>query len=186
MGYNVAITDRLAYSVTLTDRLSYSILITDRLPYALTITDRLPYSLTITDRLAYSLTVEDYNLPMPSYVVNFTSFTGLTGGTATDLDGLSATVLNLYVDGTVAEMYLTGNIALKFRLRAIGTDTESAPWIIACDNDATRVWQLLAVTKEGLACTYNSATGLWYRVWSVGSDGSATVSQDETGFSIPA
>ena len=186
MAYSVAISDNLAYSLDVSDNLAYSLDVSDNLAYSLNISDLLAYSLNIADLLAYSLTIEDYNIPMPSYVVNFTSFTGLTGGTATDLDGLSATVLNLYVTGTVAEMYLTGDIALKFRLRAIGADVESAPWIIACDNDATRVWELLAVTKEGLPCTYNSVTGLWYRVWSVGSDGSATVSQDETGFSIPA
>ena len=123
---------------------------------------------------------------MANYVLNRYDLTGLTGGAATDLDGLSTATLAALQNGAQVELFFSSDIALRYRLRDVDGDTETAPWLIICDNDTDRVWQLIQVTKDGLPCTYNSTTQKWYSVWSVGSDGAATVSADETGFTIPA
>ena len=129
---------------------------------------------------------------MGNYLLNRHDLTGLTGGAATDLDGLTAATLADLANGARLVLTLTHGdgerIRAEYQLGLKSTDTESAPWIIVCDNDATRCWRLDRgmVTKGGQPCTYNAGTGLWHRVWAVGADGAAAPSLDATGFSIPA
>ncbi len=124
---------------------------------------------------------------MSNYLFNRYDLTGLTGGAATDLDGLPAATLASLLNGAKIELSFAGDIELayKLRARAPADEAEAAPWVIVCDNDTTRCWELTRVTRSGQPCTYNAITSLWHKLWAVGADGSATPSLDAAGFTIP-
>lgn len=129
---------------------------------------------------------------MGNYILNRHDLTGLTGGAATDLDGLSAATLAALANGARLVVTLTHadteKIRAEYQLGAIGASTESAPWVIVCDNDTDRCWRLDrgSVFKGGQPCAYNETSQLWHRVWAVGADGSAAPSVDASGFTLPA
>ena len=129
---------------------------------------------------------------MGNYLLNRYDLTGLTGGATTDLDGLSAATLANLSNGARLVLTLThadtDKIRAEYELGAKGASTESAPWVIVCDNDTTRCWRLDrgSVFKGGQPCAYNSTSQLWHRIWAVGADGSAAPSVDASGFTLPA
>ena len=152
------------------------------------------YTATLESTRSYSASISASTYPDMAnyYIINRYDLTGLTGGLATDLDGLSELTIDSLSNGSRVVVSLTHGdgetIRLEYQIGAIGVSVEAAPWIIVCDNDATRCWRLDrgSVFKGGMPCTYNAASGLFHRVWAVGADGAATVSLDATGFTIPA
>lgn len=126
---------------------------------------------------------------MSNYTINRYDLTGLTGGTATDLDGLSEDTLAALSDGAVVELFFTGSISARFRLRAmVGTESESVPWLIIADHDTARVWELIGVAKQGVPATWNATTAKFHQLLASGS-GTAVIPQladEAAGFSLPA
>jgi hypothetical protein len=118
-------------------------------------------------------------------VINRYDLTGLTGGTSTDLDGLSEATLASLTDGAILELFFTGSISARFRLRAmVGTEAEATPWLIICDHDTERVFELIGVTKQGAPCVWNSDTEEFHQ--QIASGTPAVPAMAETGFSLPA
>ena len=152
------------------------------------------YTATLESTRSYTATIGPSTYPDMAnyYIINRYDLTGLTGGLATDLDGLSKLTIDSLSNGSRVVVSLTHGdgeiIRLEYQLGAKGGSAESDPWIIVCDNDTARCWRLDrgSVFKGGMPCTFNAVTGLFHRVWAVGADGSATVSLDPTGFTIPA
>lgn len=121
---------------------------------------------------------------MSNYVLNRYDLTGLTGGTAVKLDGLSASTLAYLATGTTVRLFFTGSIIADFRLRAnTGSETESSPWRIICDNDAARLWELLGVSKQGAPCVWDASLSKFKQVLSVG--GVLAQSDDADAFVLP-
>lgn len=156
---------------------------------------QLPPNYGVTQTLQPGGTVALLSPIMSNYILNFYSMTGLTGGLTTTLDGLAATTLAALQNGSRAVLQLaspedgdTEKIRLEYELTALGADSESAPWIITCDNDATRCWRLDrgTVSKGGQPAAYNTTSGKWHRIWGIGTDGAATASLDPTGFDLTA
>lgn len=130
---------------------------------------------------------------MSNYIRNLYSLTGLTGGGSTKLDGLSASTLASMPNGTQVELVFTGSIAARYRLR----DREDAEaevgaaaggFVILCDNDSSRCWELLSVTKEGVPCTWNADTDLWHQLLAqgTGTGVAPALAQEADAFSLPA
>lgn len=127
-------------------------------------------------------------LDMSNYTINRHDLTGLTGGTSSDLDGLSTATLDALVDGAIVELFLTGSISARFRLRAKGGDSEDAPWLIVCDNDTTRLWELIGVFKEGVPCAWNDDTSKFHQLLASGT-GTAIIpalADEADAFTLPA
>lgn len=89
--------------------------------------------------------------------------THLLGGTSSALDGLAAALLAALPDDYVIELFMPGQIVARFRLRAIDTDVEDAPWLVVCDNNLARLWELISVSKEAVPCTWNPDTSKWHQ-----------------------
>lgn len=129
---------------------------------------------------------------MSNYILNRYDLEGLTGGTASDLDGLSASTLARLSDGTrlvLSLVHADGETSrAEYELAALDGDTEVVPWVIVCDRAATRAWRLDrgSIHKGSLPCTFNVDSGKFHKVWGVGADGGAVVSLDPTGFTLPA
>lgn len=126
---------------------------------------------------------------MSNYTINRYDLTGLTGGAATDLDGIAAETLAELSDGTVVELFFTGAISARFRLRArVGAEAEDAPWVIIADHDTDRVWELIGVMKDAVACGWNSDTGKFHQHLLSGT-GTAVISTpaaEADAFELPA
>ena len=129
---------------------------------------------------------------MSNFILNRYDLTALTGGALTALDGLTATSLSLLGNGARLVIGLTAADTEKIRAEYVlglkGSDVESAPWIIVCDNAPTRCWRLDegTINKGGQPVAYNSTSGKFHRIWALGANGSATPAVDETGFDFPA
>lgn len=126
---------------------------------------------------------------MSNYTINRHDLTGLTGGASTDLDGLSVETLSALSNGAVVELFFTGSISARFRLRAmVGTEAEDAPWLIIADNDTDRVWELIGVQKQGAPCAWNPDTEKFHQVLASGT-GTAVIpslAPEASAFSLPA
>lgn len=121
------------------------------------------------------------------------AITGLTGGTSADLDGFSSAALAQKANGTTVELYLSGGICVRYRLRALaGGEVEVGPasggFLIICDADATRCWELLAVWKQGVPCTWNPDTAKWHQFVGTGTGTGVApaLAQEADAFSLPA
>lgn len=149
------------------------------------------YTATVELLSVYTATLEELSPPMSNYVLNGYTLTGLTGGTPVKLDGLFTATLAGLQAGTRIVVSLTHadteTIRVEYQLGAKGADTESAPWLIVCDNDTTRCWRLDrgSVHKGGLPCVWNADSAKFHRIHGVGADGSAVPAMDETGFTLP-
>lgn len=125
---------------------------------------------------------------MSNYTINRYDLTGLTGGAATDLDGLSEDTLAALSNGAVVELFFTGSISARFRLRAmVGTEAESAPWIVIADNDTTRVWECIGVFKQGAPCAWNPDTSKFHQLLASGTGTaiSPALADAASAFSLP-
>lgn len=116
------------------------------------------------------------------------TITGLIGGTSSDLDGLGAAYLATIQNGHVLELFFTGSIAARFRIRAKGSDTESSPFLVVADNDTTRAWELVSVHKEGVPCVWNPDTSKWHQQLASGTGGaiSGSIADEADAFSLPS
>lgn len=123
---------------------------------------------------------------MSSIASVLSAIDGLLGGTAVKLDGLSTTLLAALPSGQQIDLFFTGQIAARYRLRArtVG-EVEASPHVVLCDNDAARCWELVSVSKAGQPCAWNAESAKFHRVWAVGADGAATDAVDASGFSLP-
>lgn len=124
----------------------------------------------------------------------FAAITGLTGGTSTDLDGLSAARLGGLPTGTFIDLFFSGSVAVRYRLRARTSALEAevsaaaGGFVILCDHDADRCWELVSVTKEGVPCAWNPDTGLWHQQLAQGTGTAVApaLAQEAQGFDLPA
>lgn len=130
---------------------------------------------------------------MANYLLNRYDLMGLTGGQSTKLDALSSATLAAMPNGTQIELFFTGSISAKFRLRARNTgETEVGPslggFIIFCDNDTSRCWELCGVTKQGVPCVWNPDTVKWHQQLAAGTGTGVTgaLAQEADAFSLPA
>jgi hypothetical protein len=123
-----------------------------------------------------------------SYVLNRYDLTGLTGGSAVKLDGLPAETLEQLANGAIVRLFFAGSIVADYRLRANGADAESAPWRIVCDNDTSRLWELILVTKEGVSCVWNPDTSKFHQLLAGGTGEaiSSAPAPEASAFSLPA
>jgi len=121
---------------------------------------------------------------MANTVINRYDLTGLTGGTSVKLDGLSAATLTALSNGAIVRLFFTGSIMADFRLRAnTGSETESAPWRILCDNGSGRLWELIAVTKQGVPCVWDATLSKFKQVLTSG--GAIALADDADAFVLP-
>lgn len=135
---------------------------------------------------------------MASFVRVFSELVGLTGGTSAKLDGISSAALSALPNGALAELFFDDSIAARFRLRgrntpeteyasAGGDATHPGGSVILCDNDSDRCWELVAVLKNGLPCTWNGETLRWHQLLATGTgEGVApALTQATGGFLLP-
>ncbi len=121
---------------------------------------------------------------MSNYLINRYDLTGLTGGTTAQLDGLPAAALALLQNGAAVRLFFPGSIVADFRLRAnTGSETESAPYRIVCDNAPTRLWELVAVFKESSPCVWDAGLAKFKQILSTG--GVLAQSDDADAFVLP-
>lgn len=137
---------------------------------------RYQYAATASIRIVY---------PLVPFLLNFTALTHLTGGTATALDGLSATVLATLGDNTRAVLGFANGIVAQYRLRPRGADVEAAPWLIVADNAPTRAWQLEQVTKEGAPCNWQADQQKFFQQLAPTIDGVPALTLADAGFVLP-
>ena len=122
---------------------------------------------------------------MANYVQNLSSLTRLLGGSSVALDGIRADSLALLTTGAKAALSFSGEIEAIYRLRArtSGSESENAPFVILCDNDSARCWQLCVVTKETAPCSWDAALSKWRQV--LIAAGSIALSDEEHAFILP-
>lgn len=129
---------------------------------------------------AQSLVVASAN-----YVLNRADITRLTGSLGTDLAGLSADTLASYATGAVVRLFFAGSIVTdwRLRLRATAPSTESAQHRVFCVNDATRLWERIAISKEGASCAWDADLGKFKQILVAG--GAITLADDADAFLLP-
>jgi hypothetical protein len=123
---------------------------------------------------------------MANYVHNRYDLTGLIGGTSVKLDGLSAATLALLQNGAKICLSFAGDIEMLYKLRAKGADVEDSPWVIVCDNDTTRCWELCSVTKQGVPAVWNGTTEKFHQVSASGAANAVAMDVEQIGFVLPA
>lgn len=122
------------------------------------------------------------------------AITGLTGGTAADLDGIGAATLATYANGSVLELFFTGGVFCRYLVRARSPADEAevgaaaGGFLIVFDQDTTRCAELLSVHKQGVSCTWNADTAKWHQVVGsgTGTGVSTAIAQEASAFSLPA
>lgn len=135
---------------------------------------------TIDDTSALSL------LPtmLSNVVINRYDLTRLLGGSSVALDGLSAATLGALQNGAILRVFFTGSIVADYRLRAnTGSETESAPWRVLCDNSSARLWELVTVTKQGTPCVWDATLSKFRQV--LFAEGALTTADAADAFILP-
>lgn len=146
----------------------------------------------LVGRLGVSDPPNAYLEPIVNMSPYVSSITGLTGGTAAKLDGLSASALAGMPNATQIDLFFAGSIAARYRIRDRGASPEvpaaAGGFFIHCDNDAARGWELVSVQKDGVPCVWNPDTARWHQLLAYGAGAAVAVSimQGADGFSLPA
>ncbi|MBC7367559.1 MAG: hypothetical protein H7343_12260 [Undibacterium sp.] len=126
---------------------------------------------------------------MSNYLINRYDLTALAGTAATALAGLPAGTLTGLQNGAGVRLFFTGSICADFRLRAnTGAETQSAPWRILALNATLRLWELIAVTKQGVPCVWNPDTVKFHQLLASGTGTAVTpaLANEADAFSLPA
>lgn len=138
--------------------------------------------------------IAEYSAGLPGDGSAYAAITGLTGGTAADLDGLSAARLAGLPDGSFITLFLAGSISARYRIRARAPADEAevgaaaGGFKIIADLAPTRIWELVAVTKQGVPCVWNPDTVKWHQqlAQGVGAGVAPALAQEADAFSLPA
>jgi hypothetical protein len=135
---------------------------------------------------------------LPDFMSNFpiirTDITGLTGGTAADLDGVSAEDLAVLANGSVFELSFPDGVRVRYELRDRADDDEEVSAaeggdVIFCDHDEARCWELTEVKKGKYPCTWNPDTAKYHQVLGYGTDATSVtpaIATEADAFSLPA
>jgi len=114
---------------------------------------------------------------LASNVASTTLLAGLT--TTTDAYPVGCTVQCQFGDDVVANF-----------IRKSSTVAQNVPFVVRpYDYNATTnpyQWVLDTVTKQGVPATYDTTTGLWTYIVTVGNTNAISVASDQTGFSLPS
>ena len=114
------------------------------------------------------------------FVQNQSSLTGLTGGTATDLDSLTTSGIAV---GPIVAVVLSD--VLSYYQLQTGTDAESSPDIIRPDDYAAstneKIWQLVKQDITGYTHTQSSPSNSWTVSHSLGYHPSGITIYDASG-----
>ena len=138
--------------------------------------------------------IEEYSAGDAGSGASVSDITGLTGGTSTDLDGLTAARLAGLPIGTVIELFFTGSVAVRYRRRLRSPSDEAevgaaaGGFKIICDNAPTTLWELVSVSKAGVPCAWNADTTKWHQLVGsgTGTGVSTAIAQESDAFSLPA
>lgn len=136
---------------------------------------------------------------MSSFIRTLPDIAGLTGGTSTKLDGISAATLSALVTGARVALYFSGAISANYILRdrvvseteyggTAGDATHPGGSVVLCDHDADRCWELVEVRKQGLPCVWNGETLKWHQqlAHGTGTAVAPALAQEADAFSLPA
>lgn len=135
---------------------------------------------------------------LPDFMSNFpiirTDITGLTGGTAADLDGVAAEDLAVLANGSVFELSFPDGVRVRYELRDREDDDEEVSAagggdVIFCDHDEDRCWELTEVKKGKYPCTWNPDTAKYHQVLGYGTDATsvaASIATEAEAFSLPS
>jgi hypothetical protein len=123
-------------------------------------------------------------LMLSNVVINRYDISRLLGGSLSALDGISAATLVQLQNGTILRLFFAGSIMADFRLRAnAGSETESAPWRVLCDNASGRLFELVGVWKQGTPCVWDTDLNKHRQVLVAG--GSLAIADAGDAFVIP-
>jgi hypothetical protein len=104
------------------------------------------------------------------------------------LAGLTTTTDSYPVGCTVQCQF--GNDVVSNFIRKSSTVAQNVPFVVRpYDYNATTnpyQWVLDTVTKQGVPATYDTTTGLWTYIVTVGNTNAISVASDQTGFSLPS
>lgn len=135
---------------------------------------------TITPVLTLSGTITAFLREMANYVINRYDINGLTAGTV-PLAGVDISLLK--TGNPIVALFFTGSIMALYRLRAKGGDSAVAQWKVISTSDATYLWELVQVTKEGAPCEWNATDSKFYQRITSGATPASGLA--DVGFQLP-
>lgn len=119
---------------------------------------------------------------IPNYVLNRSDITALTSGG----NSLAALDISTIKSGNpIISVFFTGSIRADYRLRLKGASSQSLPWLILSTNDASYIWELVGVMKEGVPAPWNPTTSKFHQELLTGSGTQLTSGYDPAGFTLP-
>jgi len=133
--------------------------------------------------------------PIPSaaftqYFFARPSIVGLASNTvSTTLLGGLTTTTGIYPVGCTVQCQFGDDVVANF-IRKSSTVAQNVPFVVRpYDYNASTnpyQWVLDTVTKQGVPATYDTTTGLWTYIVTVGNTNAISLASDQTGFSLPS
>ena len=133
-------------------------------------------------------------IPPPSSIVQYffarPTIIGLaSNAVSTTLLGGLTTSTDIYPLGCTVQCQFSNDVVANF-IRKSSTVSQNVPFVVRpYDYNSSSnpyQWILDTVTKQGVPATYDTTTGSWTYIVTVGNVNAISVASDQTGFSLPS